>query len=325
MQPAHRALFFVLLAAFFFSKTAAAGSLFSFVIPGDHTLNLSHNNRQRSAIVHIPSRTSGRDRLPVVFNFHGGGDHAASQQDYSLMDRAADREGFITVYPNGTGRFRHRLLTWNAGTCCAYAVANRVDDVGFVIALLQRLAELVPIDRNRVYATGLSNGAMMAYRLASEASQYFAAISPVAGGMVVETILAPRPVPIMHFHSVDDVRALYHGGLGPPFPLTNHRVLHPNVDEMIARWVRHNGCSREVAIAVRRVRRTVPEHTATRYDYRPCRDGSEVVLWKLRGAGHVWPGGKENYLPKLLGPSTDVVDANIEMWDFFSRFRLKGT
>jgi len=307
------------------SRTAGAGNSPVFLNPGDHTLNLSHEHRERSAVIHVPSRAFGGDRFPVVVNFHGGGGHAANQQDYSLMDRAADREGFIAVYPNGTGRFRNRLLTWNAETCCGYAVANRLDDVGFIIALLQRIAELVPIDHGRIYATGLSNGAMMAYRMASEASQYFAAIAPVAGAMVVEKILAPRHVPVMHFHSVDDPRALYQGGLGPPFPLTNTRVLHPNVDETIARWVRHNGCKPEGAIAVRLVGRSVPEHTAARYDYRPCRDGSEVALWKLTGAGHVWPGGKPKYLPKLLGFSTDVIDANSEMWKFFSRFRLKNT
>ncbi len=314
----------ILAAVLAFPKAADAGNPSTIQAPGEYTLNLNHDHRERSAIVHIPPRASLRDRLPVVVNFHGGGGHAANQQAYSLMDRIADREGFVAVYPNGTGPLRYRLLTWNAGSCCGYAAANRVDDVGFVIVLLQRLGELIPIDRSRIYATGLSNGAMMAYRLASEASQHFSAIAPVAGAMVIDKILAPRPVPVMHFHSVDDPRALYGGGLGPPFPLTNSRVFHPKVDDVIARWVEHNGCARDGSMVARRARGSVPEHTATRFDFQRCRDGSEVVLWKLTGPGHVWPGGKPKYLPKLLGPSTDVIDANSEMWNFFSRFRLKG-
>jgi polyhydroxybutyrate depolymerase len=168
----------------------------------------------------------------------------ANQQQYSLMDALADRETFITVYPNGTGRFENHLLTWNAGSCCAYAALNNIDDVGFTIALLKRLEELIPIDRRRVYATGMSNGAMMAYRLAAEVPQYFAAIAPVAGGMVVPQFQSFSPLPVIHFHSVDDPRALYNGGLGTPFPLTKSRVFHPDIDQMIVKWVDHNGCSK---------------------------------------------------------------------------------
>ena len=131
----------------------------------------------------MPPRAIDRRDLPVIINFHGGGDHGANERKYSLMDRLADRETFIAVYPNGTGRLSARLLTWNAGTCCGYAALNRVDDVGFTRALIGKLAESVSMDRRRIYATGLSNGAMMSYRLAAEAGDLIAAVAPVAGGM----------------------------------------------------------------------------------------------------------------------------------------------
>ena len=290
--------------------------------PGNHTITVSHGGRERSAIVHVPSRAVELHSIPVVLNFHGGGGHGASEQEYSLMDRLADRESFIAVYPNGNGRFGKRLLTWNAGTCCAYSVINNVDDVGFVRALVATLAEKVPIDRRRVYATGLSNGAMMSHRLAAEAPDLIAAVAPVAGGMVLPTIKSSRSVPVMHIHSVDDPRALYTGGLGPPFPMTQSQVFHPNIDQMIARWVKHNGCSAEPTVADRRADWDARSHTATRFVYSHCHDGAEVVLWKLTGAGHVWPGGKQKFMERILGPSTDIIDANIEMWNFFSRFSL---
>lgn len=66
-------------------------------------------------------------------------------------------------------------------------------------------------------------------------------------------------------------------------------------------------------------------HTATRYVWAPCRDGAEVVLWKLTGAGHVWPGGLQGYLPRVLGPSTALLDANVEMWRFFQSLALPST
>jgi polyhydroxybutyrate depolymerase len=311
----------ILLAFFSILNVANAGEPSVPLSPGDHTIKLNHGERDRSALIHVPLRAPEQQHLPVVFNFHGGGGHAANQQQYSLMDQLADRETLIVVYPNGTGRLEQRLLTWNAGTCCAYATLNNVDDVGFTIALLKRLEEVIPIDRRRVYATGMSNGAMMAYRLAAEVPQYFAAIAPVAGGMVVAEIQSSKALPVMHFHSVDDPRALYHGGLGTPFPLTKSRVFHPDIDQMIAKWVDHDGCSKEAKIASRLVDERRAQ-TATRFVYGSCRKNAEVVFWKLTGAGHVWPGGKQQVMERILGPSTDIIDANREMWHFFSRFTL---
>jgi polyhydroxybutyrate depolymerase len=290
--------------------------------PGDHSLTLKHNGRERSAIIHVPARAAAKRALPVILNFHGGGGHGANEQEYSLMDRLAERESFIAVYPNGSGRFGNRLLTWNAGSCCAYTALNNIDDVGFVRALLAELSSQLPIDRRRVFATGMSNGGMMAHRLAAEASDLIAAVAPVAGGIVLPTIKTSRAVPVMHIHSVDDPRALYGGGLGSPFPLTKSQVFHSNIDKMIAKWVRHNGCASEPTIGDRRSDRDARGHTATKYVYSKCRDGTEVVLWKLTGAGHVWPGGKQKVMERILGPSTDIVDANQEMWSFFSRFSL---
>ena len=314
------ARFLAVLIAFFsfLAENAFAG----FLAPGDHTINLIHDQRERSAIVHVPPRAIDRRDIPVIINFHGGGGHGANEQEYSLMDRLADRETFIAVYPNGTGRLSTRLLTWNAGTCCGYAMLNHVDDVGFTRALIGKLADSVPLDRRRIYATGLSNGAMMSYRLAAEAGDLIAAVAPVAGGMVLPAIKSPRAVPVLHMHSIDDPRALYNGGLGLPFPLTRSRVFHPNIDRIIQRWVRHDGCSAEAAIADQRGES--PGQSAVRYVYPQCRGGAEISLWKLTGAGHVWPGGKQKYLERILGPSTEIIDANQEMWNFFQRFTLPG-
>ena len=290
--------------------------------PGDYSFTLKHQNRERSYIVHVPPAQPAAD-WPVVINLHGGGGHAKAQQRYSHMDVVADRAGFLAVYPNGTGAFGNRLLTWNAGSCCGWAQKNEVDDVGFTRALVEDLARRAPIDRARIYATGLSNGAMMTYRLAVEAPDLIAAIAPVAGAMVCLPFKAGRPISILHIHSVDDPRALYAGGLGPPFPFTNVRVHHPPVEETISHWVEFDGCPKqpEVAPPLHGTGRSAA-HTATRIAYAPCHDGTEVALWKLAGPGHVWPGGDIDYLTWALGPGTDVIDANTQMWQFFSRFHL---
>ena len=293
--------------------------------PGNHRMSLRVGDRTRRYIVHVPPRVTEGRSLAVVLSFHGGGGTAKSMQDYAHTDGLADREGFMVVYPDGTGRWGRRLLTCNAGSCCGYALTHRVDDVAFVRALLDDLAQRTPVDTRRVYATGLSNGAMMAYRLAAEAGDRIAAIAPVAGGMVVDSIRSPRPIPILHIHSVDDPRALYGGGLGPPFPFTNSRVMQPNMDSVIARWTAFDRCP--AAPGVGQTRHGQPgsaaaAHTATPYAYGPCADGSMILLWKLTGAGHTWPGAGVQPWQTYVGPATDVLDANAEMWRFFRRFSL---
>ena len=310
----------------FLLATGGAGA--AGLAPGDHEFTLTHDQLRRSYLVHVPPQADSGRPLPVVLNFHGGGAHADAQKQYSRMDPAADRDGYVAVYPNGTGGIGGRLLAWNAGACCGWAAASRVDDVGFVLALLDDLARRMPLDPGRIYATGLSNGSMMAYRLAAEASPRIAATAGVAGAMTLPRFAPAVPVPVMHIHSVDDRRALYDGGLGPAFPFTNTRALHEPVDVMLDKWIAHNGCPAQpqvVGPVSGRPDAADAAHTATRYTYVPCRDGTQVVLWKLTGAGHVWPGGVQDYLPLLLGAGTTVIDANDEMWRFFSRFRRDKT
>lgn len=294
---------------------------------GDHELSLEHGERSRSYLVHVPPRGAREGPLPVVLSFHGGGASAEGHRNHVSWEALADREGFVVVYPYGTGRFRRRLLTWNAGSCCGYAQNHEVDDVGFVRALLDDLERRLPIDESRVYATGFSNGGMFAYRLAAEAADRIAAIAPVAGVVLINSLNPSRPMPVLHIHSVDDPRALYAGGLGPPFPLTNYRVDHAAVETVLAQWLEQNQCPKEPEVADR-LEGVDPSsgesQAAVKYVYRPCAAGTEIILWKLYGAGHVWPGvAPRRRRPEwLVGRSTQLFDANREIWEFFSRFWL---
>jgi poly(3-hydroxybutyrate) depolymerase len=145
--------------------------------------------------------------MAVVLAFHGGGGNAAGFQRYAELDRIADRERFLVVYPNGTGRLPNRLLTWNAGDgCCGYAMTNRVDDVGFAVAVIADLERRAPIDRRRIYATGHSNGAILSHRLAAERRLRRPDRSSCRRGH--RTFAPSRAVPVLQIHSVDDPRAL---------------------------------------------------------------------------------------------------------------------
>jgi len=290
--------------------------------PGDvHTL--THGGRTRSYLLHVPPQAAQRP-LPVVIAFHGGGGNAEGYRRYAGLDAVANREGFIVIYPNGTGLLRTTLLTFNAGNnCCGSALRQQVDDVGFAIAAIEDVARRAEIDRRRVYATGHSNGAIMAYRLAAERADVVAAIAPVAGAMSLDRFAPSKPVPVLHIHSADDPRALYEGGVGPPFPGTDNRVTHAPVADAIGKWVARNGCATKPVVAD--TRRGAPGsadagQTATLLVHSPCTSGAEVAHWKLTGVGHGWPGAGRTGREALSGPATTILDAAEEIWRFVSKY-----
>ncbi len=293
--------------------------------PGEHEIHLELSGQERFYLVQVPSQVASGQALPVVLNFHGGGGTPTGHRDSSAMADLAETEGFLLVHPAGTpARFvGRRLMTWNAGHCCGRAAKEDVDDIGFVRALLDDLATRAPVDPERVYATGHSNGGMMAMRVGAELADRIAAIAPVGGAARMDRFPPARPMPVLHIHSVDDPRALYEGGLGPPFPLTRHRVDHVAVETSLLAWREVAGCPDEPTRGETRRKEMDDgsEHTATEIRFGPCAEGSEVILLQLTGAGHGWPGsGVER--PRLIGPRTDVVDAGREAWAFFRRHRL---
>jgi polyhydroxybutyrate depolymerase len=281
---------------------------------------LEHAGIDRHYRILIPDGPAPSVGRPLLLAFHGGGGNDAQFETGSGLDDVALRENFVVVYPAGTGFFSHRLLTWNAGDgCCGRAATNEVDDVGFALAVIEAAAAQTSIDRSRIYATGHSNGAMMSYRLAREASETIAAIAPVGGAARSSGLDAARPVAVLHIHSVDDPRALYAGGIGPPFPLTRKRVDHHPVESELARWRTRDGCAEQSTEVVRR--ESPDGHTAVHVSWAPCSSGFAVELWRLTGAGHGWPGGVSGLSEATIGPDTDVIDAAQEVWRFVSRFR----
>lgn len=291
---------------------------------GTHTIDVTVAGTKRSYIVHLPRQVSAGTPLPLMLAFHGGGGEAAGFAAYAGLDRVADREGFVVVYPYGSGVLPRRLLTWNAGECCGYAMTRHIDDVGFAIAVIDDVARRTAIDSTRVYATGHSNGAMMAYRLAAERADRIAAIAPVAGAYDLASFKPSRPVAVLDIHSVDDPRALYDGGMGPPFPGTNVRSSHRPVAEGLDRWRTRNGCAATTRVAETKSGRSPAGavQTATRLVWDGCDAAAPVEHWKLTGAGHGWPGNAGTALrEELIGPATTVIDAAEEAWKFVSRVR----
>ncbi len=290
---------------------------------GDHVYQVRHDGRVRQYIVHVPPGGTTAPR-PVMLALHGGGGTAAQFKDEAGLDAVADRHDFLAVYPDGTGPLRDRLHTWNAGPdCCGYARDHDVDDVGFLVALLDDLEGHASIDRHRIYATGHSNGAMMAYRLGAEHADVVAAIVPVAGAMMVDRFRPSAPVAVLDIHSVDDPRALYEGGLGQPFPGTDSRVTHRAVMAGLEAWARANGCAAMPVTGETKLGQGANRgQTVTALAWTGCSPGGTVRHLRLTGVGHGWPGAPVRpAMRRLIGPGTTLISASDSAWAFASRFR----
>ena len=181
---------------------------------------------------------------------------------------------------------------------------ENVDDVGFLRALLAQLQRDYSIDPKRIYASGLSNGGMMSYRLACELGESIAAIGVVSGAQTVYDARPTAPVSVIHIHGSADQNVTLAGGIGAK---ALDRTPKPPVQEALDFWVRHNGCG---AAQITR------EGPVTRTLYGGGRDGTEVDYYLIEGGGHSWPGG-ERMLSILDEPST-ALDASALIWKFFA-------
>jgi polyhydroxybutyrate depolymerase len=271
--------------------------------------SIRHGGRDRTFRVRLPPGYDGTSPLPLVLMFHGGGGSGRQLEERSSrMNPVADRERFVVVYPDGSGAVR----TWNAGGCCPPATSPpAVDDVGFVRALLDHLEAETCIDRRRVFASGMSNGALFSHRLACELADRIAAVAPVAGPEMSPTCAPGRPVPVMHIHGSDDGHAPWDGGVGCSLSGVSFR----SVPETMERWRTRNGCG--VAAA-----RVLAEGDGVCDGYTGCAAGGETVLCRVEGGGHSWPGGEP---PREIvdcpsdGRHSTTFHASEQIWRFFSR------
>lgn len=275
-------------------------------LAGEITHTTTFDDMERSYILHVPASYTGDNAVPLVLDFHGGGGNANSEMSHSGFRELADNEGFIVAFPNGTGRLEDKVLTWNGGTCCGYAVTNNIDDVGFVRALIAEIEASYKIDAKRVYATGLSNGGIMSYRLACEASDLIAAIGPVAGTQNFPSCQPAENVSVIHFHGTEDQHLPYNGGIGPE---SLAGVPFVSVNDSVNFWLNFNQCP------------AAPQTDSfddIQHDtYTNCINGTEVQLYTIIGGKHAWPGSDGPSWPGGDQP-TQSISATKLIWEFFA-------
>lgn len=284
---------------------------------GESLFTMSGEPYERYYILYVPASYDPSVPAPLVVMLHGGGGTPGSLITSSRMNRQADAHGFIVAYPSGTGANPKRLF-WNVLSSHTFATENNVDDIGFIGRLIDDISSRINVDGKRIFASGISQGGMLCYRLACDPvmSSRIAAIAPVAAVMTVpaDQCAASRPVPLISFNGREDGIILYNGGISSVVP-RNDRISRPGVLESVLYWVKAAGLSLTPNASGER-------GSAVMQQYGEDEQGFEVVLWTLNDGGHTWPGGIEVLPNWLVGRVNNDIDASALIWDFFSRHQL---
>ena len=221
----------------------------------------------------------------------------------------ADKQGFVVSYPDGSGRIKSSL-TWNATHCCGYALQSGAKDVLFIDKMIDQITTDCSIDKKRVYVTGMSNGAMLAYQIGIALSHKIAAIGPVVGAMFGDESRPGESIPIIMFNGVEDQHVPIEGGHSH-VEQVRRNMDKPYQSAMITFnfWADTNHCNQDPQVD--------RAGNVERISAQGCPEGIEVILYKLHGAGHAWPGGQRG--SQWGDEPTHDISATDVIIDFFMR------
>lgn len=267
-----------------------------------HTVSIG--DVRRTYLVHQPTGYQPNKTWPLVLSFHSLYSSAELQAKQTKFNLAADRHGFLVVYPQGWhGSF-------NVGGCCGRAAVEKIDEFAFVRAMLAELKSKYSINPACVYAVGIGNGGSLCYQLGREMASEFAAICSVNGDMSEAGSNPTRPVPVLHIHGSADPLVPFSGGVGPTD--FQKRTYRPIVD-VLAQWRAWNHCQ-EVADETK----DETLYTYTHFAPTAGTSGAEIVLYQIKRGGHCWPGGTQLLPSAIFGTQVDAIDASEVIWKFFA-------
>ena len=283
---------------------------------------LDHAGEARHYRVVTPDTGPFDGGWPLVLVLHGGGGQGSRIERFSGFSELAERAGFVAAYPDALEGH------WNDGRSDTDFVAQQrdVDDVGFLLALVDRLAADLPIDRNRVYAVGASNGGMMVQRLACDAAGHFAALASVIANLpepLSSTCRPAAPVPMLIMNGTADLLMPWSGGPVGRGRQARGRVI--GAEATAEFWARANECEARPLAGL--LPDLAPDDgvTVRLARWQRCVAGSEVAFYGLEGGGHRWPGRDDRLgrlATRLLGPAAMDIDGTAEIWAFFQRHAL---
>ncbi len=248
---------------------------------------VEHQGTTRTTHLFIPSSVTDRPNVPLVLAFHGAGGSGPLFRDQIDLDRRADEDGFVVAYPTATG------VNWAEGCGCIRPDLDGVDDVGFADAVIEAVADVVEIDRRRIFAIGYSQGAVFLHHLACQRTGTYAGFASIAGmmnGPVAASCPAEEPVDILLVHGSEDTVLPFGGQEAGQSTLLS-------VPATMLEWTDHNGCSAGVA----RTTEKIGDYNVDARRYETCEEGTRVRLFELLGHGHSWPSGIETEIAGFFG------------------------
>jgi polyhydroxybutyrate depolymerase len=281
-------------------------------------LELTHDGVKRPYLLHVPS---GFDKeLPLVFCLHGGGGTAEGMPRLTRgrFDALADKEGFLVCYPDGIEK------SWNDGRATKEGRhTSHADDVGFIASLIDAIARDHKVDRRRVYATGMSNGGFMSYRLGVDLAEAITAVAPVCANLSEELeprARAARPLPLLAVNGTKDPLVPFEGGDVHVGPIKRGRCL--STARSIEIWCARNHAAPEAEVTRLADRDASDETHVRREVHKPLEGGAPVELLVVEGGGHTWPGGQPYLTERIVGKTSHQADACDLIWEFFKRHSL---
>ena len=275
-----------------------------------------HNGIERTYYLHLPPKFNELKSVPLVMILHGGGrgDGRNIARTFGF-DEIADREGFITVYPNGIES------QWNDGRGKTYRKRKgieAIDDVGFLSALIDFFIESYKVNPGRVFVTGASNGGMMALRLGCEITSKLTAIAPVIANIpkkIADKCKPDSPLPVLIMNGTEDPLVPWKGGHVKFWWIELGEVI--STENSVRFWVEHNKCFENP------VTETLPDvddeddSYVKVVTYKNKENNVDVVLYAIVGGGHNIPGSHTPDVRFLLGNKNNDINAAEVIWDFF--------
>ena len=260
-------------------------------------VSLFHGGVDREALLYVPETYDHLNGAPLMLNFHGFSLDASTQLQLADMRTLADRDGFLLAYPQGTELGGYPF--WNALPVSKDKNKSSVDDLGFVRDLIAQIESSYPLDRSRIYASGFSNGGMMAYALACYERDLVAAVGVVSGQLLDGENCAPEsPTAVIKLHGTNDSVLPYNGGYG-----------QLSVQDAIDFWVTHNETATSPQVEVF----TQGGTTIERQIYGRGKNGVAVEHYKYLEGEHDW------FRQRVEG-----LDASELVWNFVTRYGSEG-
>ena len=275
------------------------------------SIPLTHDGRNRPYLLQVP-RTMAAGPLPLLLELHGRGIDAVQFDRLTGFGSLADELGFVLAMPSAVAEM------WNDGRSHSPKWAREPDDVGYLTAVIDDVCARSTIDSGRIYVVGMSNGAVMAGRLACELSERVAAVAQIAGTAGVATAAASRPsrpVAVLNIHGTADKFAPYVGGIAAALGARTvlRRAVGPmvGIDDWAEFWVAANGALDDLVVS------ELPPDITIR-TWRGASNESDVVFYRVEDGGHTWPGSRIALPAFMFGRTSRTFDATKVAWEFLA-------